>query len=98
MTLEDAGEDQIAHLQRRIERFCRAAVGVAQRLSPAPRILPCRRVAVCRLSGGSSAAAAAQNGSDSDWSERRCSIPLFRVARGVRLLGVSLVFTCGGGG
>jgi hypothetical protein len=35
---------------------------------PAPRILPCRRVAVCRLSGRSSAAAAAQNGSYSDWS------------------------------
>ena len=31
--------------------------------SPAPRILPWRRVAVCRLSGMSSAWAAAQNGS-----------------------------------
>src|ERR1700719_1941203 len=32
MTLEDAGEDQIAQRQRRIERLCRAAAGVAQRL------------------------------------------------------------------
>jgi hypothetical protein len=32
MTLEDAGEDQIAHRQRRIERLGRAAAGVAQRL------------------------------------------------------------------
>jgi len=34
---------------------------------PAPRILPWRRVAVCRLKGRSSAAAA-QNGSYSGWS------------------------------
>ena len=34
----------------------------------APRILPCRRVAVCRLSGISSAAAAVQKRSYSDWS------------------------------
>ena len=31
--------------------------------SPAPRILPCRRVAVRRLSGIARASAAAQNGS-----------------------------------
>ena len=31
-------------------------------MSPTPRILPCRRVAVCKLNGRSSAAAAAQNG------------------------------------
>ena len=31
MTLEDAGEDQIAHRHRRIEHFRRAAAGVAQR-------------------------------------------------------------------
>src|SRR4029077_1389032 len=30
MTLEDAGEDQIAHRQRRVERLGRAAAGVAQ--------------------------------------------------------------------
>ena len=35
-------------------------------MSPDPRILPCRRVAVCKLRGKSSAAAAAQNGSYSD--------------------------------
>jgi hypothetical protein len=33
MTLEDAGEDQIAQRQRRIERLRRAAAGVAQRLA-----------------------------------------------------------------
>src|SRR6202049_3490185 len=32
MTLEDAGEHQIAQRQCRIERLCRAAAGVAQRL------------------------------------------------------------------
>ena len=36
--------------------------------APAPRILPCRRVAVCRLRGMSSAWAAAQKGSYSGWS------------------------------
>jgi len=36
MTLEDAGEDQIAHRQRRIERLRRAAAGVAQRLFAGP--------------------------------------------------------------
>src|SRR4029077_15375553 len=45
MTLHDAGEDQIAHRQRRIERLCRAAAGVAQRLvaDPADPALPPRR-------------------------------------------------------
>src|SRR6202043_15901 len=45
MTLEDAGEDQIAHRQRRIERLRRAAAGVAQRLvaGPADLALPARR-------------------------------------------------------
>ena len=45
MTLEDAGEDQIAHRQRRIERLCRAAAGVAQRLvaGPGDPALPSRR-------------------------------------------------------
>src|SRR6202035_5407584 len=40
--LEDAGEDQIAQRQRRIERLCRAAAGVAQRLvaGPADLALP----------------------------------------------------------
>src|SRR6266446_5704718 len=44
MTLEDAGEDQIAHRQRRIERLCRAAARVAQRLvaGPADPALPSR--------------------------------------------------------
>jgi hypothetical protein len=44
MTLEDAGEDQIAQRQRRIERLCRAAAGVAQRLvaGPADPALPSR--------------------------------------------------------
>jgi hypothetical protein len=44
MTLEDAGEDQIAHRQCRIERLCRAAAGVAQCLvaGPAdPALPPC---------------------------------------------------------
>jgi len=35
---------------------------------PAARILPCRRVAECRLSGISGAATPARNGSYSDWS------------------------------
>ena len=45
MTLEDAGEDQIAQRQRRIERLCRAAAGVAWRLvaGPADPTLPSRR-------------------------------------------------------
>jgi hypothetical protein len=45
MTLEDAGEDQIAQRQRRIERLCRAAAGVAPRLvaGPADPPLPSRR-------------------------------------------------------
>jgi hypothetical protein len=45
MTLEDAGEDQIAQRQRRIERLRRAAAGVAQRLvaGPADPALPSRR-------------------------------------------------------
>ena len=45
MTLEDAGEDQIAHRQRRIERLRRAAAGVAQCLvaGPADLALPPRR-------------------------------------------------------
>src|SRR5260370_399550 len=45
MTLEDAGEDQIAHRQRRIERLRRAAAGVAQRsgTDPAVLALPSRR-------------------------------------------------------
>src|SRR5229473_3489474 len=44
MTLEDAGEDQIAQRQRRIERLRRAAAGVAQRLvaGPADPALPSR--------------------------------------------------------
>jgi hypothetical protein len=37
MTLEDAGEDQIAQRQRRIERLGRAAAGVAPRLLAGPR-------------------------------------------------------------
>ena len=45
MTLEDAGEDQIAQRQRRIERLGRAAARVAQRLAadPADPALPSRR-------------------------------------------------------
>src|SRR5438128_1686346 len=45
MTLENTGEDQIAHRQRRIERLRRAAAGVAQRLvaGPADLALPSRR-------------------------------------------------------
>src|SRR6266481_3290612 len=45
MTLEDAGEDQIAQRQRRIERLRRAAARVAQRLvaAPADPALPPRR-------------------------------------------------------
>src|SRR5207302_1330875 len=45
MTLEDAGEDQIAQRQRRIERLGRAAAGVAQRsgTGPADLALPPRR-------------------------------------------------------
>src|SRR6266481_1252525 len=45
MTLEDAGEDQIAHRQRRRERLRRAAAGVAQCLvaGPADPALPSRR-------------------------------------------------------
>jgi hypothetical protein len=44
MTLEDAGEDQIAHRQRRVERLRRAAARVAQRLvaGPADLALPSR--------------------------------------------------------
>ena len=44
MALEDAGEDQIAHRQRRIERLRRAAAGVAQCLfgGPADPALPSR--------------------------------------------------------
>ena len=44
MTLEDAGEDQIAQRQRRVERLRRAAAGVAQRLlaGPADPALPSR--------------------------------------------------------
>jgi hypothetical protein len=37
MTLEDAGEDQIAHRQRRIERLRRTAAGVTQYLVADPR-------------------------------------------------------------
>jgi hypothetical protein len=68
MALEDAGEDQIAQRQRRIERLRGAAAGVAQRLlaGAADPALPSR--GLCRLSGSSSATAAAQNGSYSDWS------------------------------
>ena len=36
MTFEDAGEDQIAHRQRRIERLGRPAAGVAQRSETGP--------------------------------------------------------------
>jgi hypothetical protein len=45
MTLEDAGEDQIAQRQRRIERLRRAAAGVAQRpvAGPADPVPPSRR-------------------------------------------------------
>jgi hypothetical protein len=45
MTLENAGEDQIAHRQRRIERLRRAAAGVAQCLvaGAADPALPSRR-------------------------------------------------------
>ena len=45
MTFEDAAEDQIAQRQRRIERLCRAAGGVAQRLfaGPADFALPSLR-------------------------------------------------------
>jgi hypothetical protein len=45
MTLEDAGEDQIAHRQRQIERLRRAAAGVAKRLfaGPADLARPSRR-------------------------------------------------------
>jgi hypothetical protein len=44
MTLEDAGEDHVAHRQCRIERLGRAAAGVAQRLvaGPADPALPSR--------------------------------------------------------
>src|SRR5271155_5608179 len=59
MRLEDAGEDQIAHRQRRIERLRRAAAGVAQRSGtrPADPALPSRRRVqaqwqVERLGGG----------------------------------------------
>src|SRR6266576_2379752 len=59
MALEDAGEDQIAQRQRRIERLRRAAAGVAQRsgTGPADLALPSRgRVQaqrqVERLGGG----------------------------------------------
>jgi hypothetical protein len=68
MTLEYAGEDQIAHRQRRIEGLRRAAARVAQRLvaGPADLALPSRgRVQaqrqVERRGGG-------QNASYSDWS------------------------------
>jgi hypothetical protein len=44
MALEDPGEDQIAHRQRRIERLCRAAPGVAQRLFAGPADPPRRRM------------------------------------------------------
>jgi len=45
MTLEDAGEDQIAYRQRRIETpFVARLLASRSILSPAPRILPCRRV------------------------------------------------------
>ena len=60
MTLEDPREDQIAHRQRRIEGLRRAAAGVPHRRVSDPRILPCRRVVVCRLSDMSRAAAAAE--------------------------------------
>ena len=45
MALEDAGEDHVAHRQRRIERLGRAAAGVAQRpgTGPADLALPSRR-------------------------------------------------------
>jgi hypothetical protein len=45
MTLEDAGEDHLAHRRCRIERLCRAAAGVAQRLvaGPTDPALPSRR-------------------------------------------------------
>jgi hypothetical protein len=45
MTLEDAGEDHVAHRQCRIERLGRAAAGVAQCLvaGPADPALPPRR-------------------------------------------------------
>src|SRR6202048_1420256 len=43
MTPEDTGEDQIAHRQRRIERLVARLLASRKVLSPAPRILPCRR-------------------------------------------------------
>jgi hypothetical protein len=45
MALGDAGEDHVAQRQRRIERLCRAAAGIAQRLvaGPADLALPPRR-------------------------------------------------------
>jgi hypothetical protein len=59
MTLEDAGEDQIAHRQRRIERLRRAAARVAQCLVAGAAdlaLLPRRRVKAQRqaerLGGG----------------------------------------------
>src|SRR5277367_947584 len=44
MTLEDTGEYEVAHRQRRIERLCRTAARVAQRLvaGPANPALPTR--------------------------------------------------------
>jgi hypothetical protein len=70
MTLEDARKDRAATAPDRtpLSRVLLAARSV---LSPALRILPCRRVAVCRLNGGPSASAAAQNGLYSGWSCRR---------------------------
>jgi hypothetical protein len=67
MTLEDAGEDQIAHRQRRIERLCRAAAGVAQRLvaRPADLALPSRGRVQAQWQFER---IAAQNGSYSGWS------------------------------
>ena len=45
MTIEDAGEDHVAHRQRRIECLGRPAAGVAQRpgTGPADLALPSRR-------------------------------------------------------
>ena len=68
MTLEDAGEDQIAPRPGRIEALVARLLASRNVLSLAPRILPCRHAAVCRLSGKSSTAVAAQNGSYSYWS------------------------------
>jgi hypothetical protein len=68
MTLEDAGEDHVAQRQRRIERLGRAAAGVAQYPGTGSADLALPSCRGGRLSGKSSEAAAAQNGSYSGWS------------------------------